>query len=472
MKHERLNIPEQVADLLKGLVFDGEDLNLQRVIYYSMVLLGAFAGLILLLFCPLLGYNAFINGFAAVVTVLISGYLCYLYRHNLPWFIILLMIAYCNYSIAVGVYLDPSIRPANLYVQFSGYETLGIAILDVLIFVETLLLFARKHVGKEKTISSHLPGATKNRRYDPLIAIGGIGLYLLIFFASFRFGEGGTRGSSSALNEYRVLILLAGSFYCGNRKLYKWLWTVVVAVTSVLVFLSGNRIDAFGSAFALVIIWYSDFVDYKKILILLPIGLIGMVMIGVVRGGAITAETIGRSFQALWKSKLTFDTPIYAYVPTLCMIELSKRLPFAEKVSLLWRHIVYAFTPWASGASSPDLSTFSVKYYAHSYGFLSTGYFYVWFWHLGSALLAALVQLYQKFQVQYLRKKAKTYFDQLKLILSWYCTANVARWYIYGPMGLIRGMFVCGICFTIVFFANMLLRKYVPVLIQRLSKMR
>ena len=73
----------------------------------------------------ILGYSSQINNNIAVFTVVLSVYLCCVYRHNIGLFLVMFFIAYSNYSIAVGVYLFPEIRPTALYAQFTGVDLYG-----------------------------------------------------------------------------------------------------------------------------------------------------------------------------------------------------------------------------------------------------------------------------------------------------------------------------------------------------------
>ena len=457
------------------LLCDNGKLNTKKATHYGILLSTALYCVLFLLISALAGYSAFLNGVACFFVIVISCYLCVLYRYNLPMFIVMLMIAYCNYSIVVGVYWDPSIRPQSLYEQFSGEQPFGIAIFDMLVFVTVLLAFAGKYVGNEGRLNSKPGKGRTPRRYDPVIAYGGIALYLLIFFACFRLGEDGTRGSSSAINEYRALILITGSFYCGNKRVYKWLWTAAVGITSVLVFFSGNRIDAFASVFALIIIWHANIVNYKLIVAVLPVGLVGMTLVGTLRGGGITGAALLNSFKSVFDGKLTFNTPIWAYVPTLCITRLTETVPFMDRMKLLLEHIVYILKPWAASATSPDLAAYSRQYYAHAYGFISTGYFRFWFGPFGAVLFAGLVQMYASFGLKFVHRKARKFLDYLQIVLFWYFAANVSRWYIYGPLSLLRGMLICAVCFAVVFAGDHIiggLRPIVELKYQQLKAQR
>ena len=71
------------------------------------------------------GYSMELNNAIAIFTVVLSVYLCYVYRFNIGLFLVMVFIAYTNYSVAMAVYLFPEIRPTALYAQFTGVDLYG-----------------------------------------------------------------------------------------------------------------------------------------------------------------------------------------------------------------------------------------------------------------------------------------------------------------------------------------------------------
>lgn len=429
--------------------------------YYVVVLLSLIFSGILCLYTLYNGYTTPVNKVVAVATILQSLYLCYLYRYNIGLFFVMIMIAYTNYSVAVGVYLYPEVRPNALYAQFTRAKTYGPAIICVFIFCFALILLSKKIADDPKSIDSKSKQTQLNFEYNDVIAYGAVVIYLGIFFLTYSFGSDTERGSGSALTEYRILVMIVGSYYCGKKNNFKWIWTVVVLLTSILTFYAGNRVSAFPSCICLIVMFYSDFIDYKKVVAVLPFAVVFLALVGFMRGGfSLSIDGLVSAGQKLMEDKLTYEGAIFGYLPSLSTVELADVIPTGDKLKVLLEHIGYVFNIGTT-SNNPDLSFYTRQYYVHYWGFVSPVYFYFWLGYLGPVIFALLVNLYKKLYIKLALKEKPDYLNKLKYILSIFFVSNVSRWYCYGPMGLIRGMFVCFVVFTIVYVCDRLIRKKV-----------
>lgn len=438
-----------------GVVKKNTSLKMNYVIYTLFTMFSAGLCILGVLNSVFFDYYFNIDNFAAILSTVVSVYLCYIYRYNIGLFIVTVVIAYANYSVAIGAYIDPSLRPENMYAQFSS-ETLSIAIISILIFETCMLLFCRKIVTNQHKLDS------SNQKYikyenNTIIAYGAMLVYAMIFFLTFNFGDDGSRGGGSALTEYRIIVFIIGSYYSGNKRIMKILWTMLIGLTSILVFLSGNRIDAITAIISLLILWHSDLLSYKKIVFLLPFAVVAMVAVGMARGGEINIGTLKSAFNSLGKTKLAWDTAIFAYIPSLSIIELSKELLTLDKLELLLGNIEYIFLG-SAGNNSVELINYTREYYTHYYGCISPSYFYMWFGYIGSVLFAMLVNAYSAFYQKLPNLDLKGFNEKLKYICSVYFVCNVGRWYLYGPNALLRNMFVCALVYAVVYFANCLIK--------------
>lgn len=384
----------------------------------------------------------------AVLCIVLSFYLCYIYRYNTGLFIAMVFIAYANYSVCM-MYLDSSLRHEILHGQFGAYAY-SEALFCVYVFELCLLLFSEKNVADPKMIDSRKEMVIKHET-NYIVAFGAMALYLLIFFLTFDFSSDGSRGGGSALAEYRAIVVVIGCYYSAKKISMKILWTVIVGFTSVMVFLGGNRIDAFASLLAVFFFWYSGFLTYKKILLCLPVFIIGMMAIGVVRGGAFNIDVLLSVINNLLNSKLTWDTPMFAYVPSLAIVDMTDMVDLADKAVLLLQNVLYVFVGSSLG-NSHDLIIYSLAFFFHYGGCITPVYFYFWIGYCGALLCAGLVLLYKKFYQSTLQsEKLDSLKEKLKYLISVYFVCNVARWYCYGPNGLIRNIFVFIVVYLIVY---------------------
>jgi len=401
----------------------------------------------------LTNYNGIITLVISVVSVILSLYLCYIYRYNVGLFLVMLFIAYTNYSITVGVYLDTSIRPQTIYAQFTGEHTYGIGIMCIYIFLVSLTLLSYKNIINPRCIDCSIK---KKDEYNEIIAVVSPLIFLAVFLMNFTINSDGTRGGSSALGEYRIIFFIIGSYYSGNRKVFKYIWTIIVLITTILIFISKNRVDSFPAIIFLITFWYPSTFNVKRILTLLPFFVIMMVSLGAFRsssnpvGGFRPIQIVER----IVNDKLTYDGAIYAYMPAMATIELSSKTALADKCTILLQHIIYIFKIGSAGTSSVSLSSWSRQYYVHCNGFISPIYFYFWFGYVGAIIFALLVNMYKSLYLYAMNKDILFFKDKSAYLLSMYFICNVARWYEYGPMPLLRGMFLFFVVICLAHFVD------------------
>lgn len=428
-----------------------KSLNKEKTMFIFLTLFfwGAVLFILIDIICE---YPSTCNDLMGVLSFIISVYLCYLYRYNIGLFIVMIFMAYTNYSILMGIYIFPSVRPNNIFRQFST-QSFGIGIVCIFIFELTLLLVSYKLIIKPHIIDFSIKGFIDNIDYNKIIAIGGLIAYLLMFVMNFRFGTGGRdRGESSPLNEYKNVVAIISSYYSGRKNVYKYSWIIVISITTVLTLLSGNRVRSFGSVIFLIFFWLSDKINYKTVLVFLPIAVVVLAAVGFLRGSfSLDNMGLGDSFSRLLDDKFTYEGAIYAYGPSLATIELTSITSISEKLSLLWDHIVYIFTIGRAQSLNPDLSIWSGQYYFHYHGFISPCYFYFWVGYLGPVLFALLVNVYNKLYQKSMKRKLVKFRDKAKYVISLCFICNVARWYTYGPMALLRSMFVAFVMFSVVY---------------------
>lgn len=407
------------------------------------------------------GYRETINNIIAIVSFIISVYLAYVYRYNIGLFLVMLMILYTNYSITVGVFIDPSIRPESLYYQIENIDTYGKGIVCIFIFEFVLLLMSYNVVKKPQDFDVNDKYFIEQNEYNVVVAYGAIVVYAIMFFSGFNFGLGeGGRAANSALAEYKIIVQIIGMYYSGRKKHLTIFWTLIVGLTTLMTFMGGNRIDAISNIIALILFGYSHFLNYKRIMIALPIGIIVLAGIGYMRiDFSLSLEKLNSTLQILTQDKLTYEGAIIGYVPSLATIEMVEFIPTEEKYQLFLDHIKYIFTFGETVDVQGDLSDYSRNYYLHYWGFISPTYFYFWFKYIGPVLFALLVNVYIKMYVKSTRKVLVNFSEKLMYILSMYFICNVGRWYCYGPMCLFRGAFVCIIVYAIVYFVDNIIRK-------------
>ena len=333
--------------------------------------------------------------------------------------------------------------------------------LVMLLFELILLLLSTKSFWKYKEYFKIIP--VKN---NSIIAYGSIVAFLIVFFYFFSLGTEGARGGTKSVGEYRVLIMIIGLFFSNRQTKIKKIWTIVIIVTSVLVLISGNRVDIIAPIILLICFCYHDVVNYKKILSFFPLFVILFLFIGFVRGDRSklyeTRGEIQSVFQNFTDSKLVFSTPVWAYVPSVATIELTDKVDFKEKNQMFFEYLSYIF--YAGFARSIDKTDFELSYYtgqyfSHNNGFVSPIYFFFWLGYLGVLLFAVLLKIYIVIYQHCFKAVVADYKSGLQYCVGFYFISSVGRWYLFGPHLLIRGMFILIVLYSAVYLGSLFLNR-------------
>lgn len=423
----------------------------------------SFVTFIYLLIVTIDGYSESINKSIGIWALFLSIYLMYIYRKNIGLFIVMFFIAYTNYSVIMGVYFFPELR-FGYYYQITSVDTYGKDIISIMLFeffLAIFSLFSSKSNFSRNQIKRETP-KEKLKTSNYVVAYGGMLLYLFAFFYGILTGRQiEDRLANTALKEYRTIFLIISLIYSKHNKGIRNCWLIIIAITSLIVFLGGSRADAFPSLFAFAVYYCPKWIKAKHILLLMIPIVIFMAAVGYFRTSfEISFDIFTYTTEKLKSDKLTYEGAIAGYFPSLAMIEITDVLSLKEKIYLLFKHIIYVVG--GSKIGNPDLSEFSKDYFGHYNGFITPAYGYVWFGaFFGPLFIALLVQFYIHITLKSEKRKQSNgegrgqYLDCLAL----YFLSTVARWYCYGPMGLLRGVFVFTCIYLVVYICSKIFKK-------------
>jgi len=378
------------------------------------------------------------------LVILVSLLLIHEYRSNIGLLLVFVFIAYANYSVVVGVYWFPGIRPNSLYRQITNDKVYAEAILSMLYFV--LVLYVLKLLSPQESTKDIRFAGIKlfegESRRSELLSWVCIICFILIFAMTFRFREN-ARATTSVVSEYRYLFMIVSAMYATRKKQAKTVWTIIIAVTASLTFLGGNRVNALPTVFLLILLWYPT-VDRKYIL-LLPVAVIMLQLIGNMRYSvSFSIENLIETGKTAFEEKLTSDTFTFAFFPSVCSIDLADRLNSANKLAVLGKNLVYIFAGGQYGKYV--LPTFTRQYYVHYYGFFAplTCNFYVGI--AGAFILAVVTHLYVRCAAKVDWKNNPSGWEYA---ISAVFVGIVSRWYIYNYWQLMRGTLIISVLFLL-----------------------
>lgn len=391
-----------------------------------------------------------INKMIAIGVLLLSVVWVYQCWNELCLLIISLFILYSNYSIVVGIYLDKSLRPVYLYPQITDVKIYGIGIAMIFLVVLLLVFLTPKYRNRHANSISSL--FIRKENYSSALFYALFVVFVAFMMLGYTAGSG-SRGSSSALYEYNIIVLLGMFYYSGCRKECRIICAICSVIYVFMSLLNGTRVEAL----ACIIILFLCITRRKVKNHILLLGMFGGVLVfscvGTIRGGAFSAELGKKIINNLLDNKLVFDTCTHAYFPMLCMIEQFQTYSLSDAF-----HYLMAFLGTIlmgqSRVTDGDLIKTVARFYYHNYGGVTLGFFWVWFSYVGAAVFAAILRGYT-----HLIEKSDLKLSDLRLCVIIYVTATVPRWYLYGPWSLTRGVLVCIVAFSIFRLGARLFRK-------------
>lgn len=412
------------------------DRNVKRSAVVSVCVL-----LLCALFFAMKPYSETANNVYAVIVLLLSVILVVRSRHHNLALIISLFLAYSNYSIVVGVYLCPELRSVYLYPQIEDIEVYGIGIAMLLLLTLTLVLFMPSNRKKDRYIfAEHF---VTEEHYNPLVFLALTLIFCVIMIVGYGRVEEG-RGTSSALYEYNVIVMVAMFLFSGNKKWTKLICcgcTVPYVLTSLT---NGTRIEAIVCLIVVYLCVLRKEVPLWVFVVGIMMGAVGLNIIGIFRGSSVSfSDGLQASMAAMKKSKMVFVTCTDAYFPTLCMIEQFKEYSLVSGMEYLFKFIGTIFAG-ANRVSGGNLIDYTRAMYYHNFGGVVTGFFYVWFSYPGALMFGGYV-------TAILNQTKKRPHSPLPLCAVLYTTAMVPRWYLYGPWAITRGVMFCLVAVGLVY---------------------
>lgn len=398
-------------------------------------------------FFQIVGYSELSNKVIAIATIFLSFLFFMKCRGNLALMIISFFIAYANYSICVGIYLFPDMRPRYLYPQITDINVYGIGILMLLLFMLTLIVMTPyENVKVDKFVIED--------NYNPLLCLISILAFLFVIIVGYTPSVNG-RGNSSTLYEYGVIILMMAFYFSGGKKSWELAVFLGGVIYSLVSILNGTRVEALSCIFLLLVLGAGRQMSLYKFGGGAIVGIVLFQIVGTLRGNySNIVETGSAIVSDLIDSKLVFNTCTHAYFPALCMIEQFKSFSFTEGIYFLERFLL-TIVLGANRVKDGNLIAYVGQMYYHNDGGVSLGFFYVWFGYLGALVCGIIISNYLK-----LVSDSSGNRSALRMCCLVYLVISVPRWYLYGPWAFTRGILVCAVFFTIMNLADKLLRKY------------
>ena len=382
----------------------------------------------------LIPHTTLLNQLLAVSTIFCSIVWIYKCWNNMYLLIVSTFIAYSNYSIAVGIYLDESLRPKYLYPQIQNVDIYSVGIF--LMFLTMLSLAILSPKCKKNTVKVAREFVkTENKNDIVFFAL------MILFIGIVVLGNSrasNSRGSSTAIYEYASILIILMFYFSGRKKIQKNICAVCCLVYALTSLLNGTRIEALICVIIFALCYFENEINPVVLLLAMLLGLIAFSIVGTLRGNwALLKGNVGEIAGTLTKHKFVFDTCTHAYFPMLCMIDIYRKYSFLEAMHYLVAFVLTIFLG-QSRVNDGNLIQVVSNYFYHNYGGVSQGFFFVWFSYMGALIYAVVILAYTRFI-----NDKKVMLTPTKCSAIIYVVASVPRWYLYGPWSLFRGVLIC-----------------------------
>ena len=257
---------------------------------------------------------------------------------------------------------------------------------------------------------------------------------IVIFFIGFSVPEQeGDRGKPSPIYEYSLILFLIYFHYCGFRKLYVIIGSLLVIFFSLQNFIFGGRILGIQFLLSAYIMLFMQNVKMYKVAVVMVFGFITFSFIGVARGNVLQGDfDIYSMLDDLTRKGFSLDTAYSAYYTSESFLYLLHNTTIDEL------HYFLAFLKSIFLGNSVEgsvLPEVSLRYVHHSYGGVFSFYFYFYLGLLGIVFSALFLSFFLNLVIN-LNKSNKSL---IKLIVVW-VVCNTFRWYLYTPLVLLRGI--------------------------------
>ena len=380
-------------------------------------------------------YSRNFNIMIAIYVLFISLFLMYKARKNIAIFIVVMFIAYCNYSILYGRYINPSIASINDVLRSTSVDGLAI---NIMLFFMTCIYFFLKPITKMDFSAGLL---MSNESSNIIIAWGAIIIILIASIFSYTPATGDTRAGYSPLYEYSVIFFIVGLYFCGDKESYiTKIYRIAMLLYVLRDFIGGHRVPGL----QVLIVYFMFFAiqrkNYKQVTIAFLFGIILLNTLAIYRSSfSLHDFSIIAGLKNISKHMFAFNTAYFAYFASLTFIATREFFTMSARFS---QFLEFLASQIVVGTVGESLYQISRRYFAHSNGGVLPIYLFYYIGWIGAFLSGKLVSFYLNL-INSVDKKS----SGIKKVIMVYVIATVPRWYLYSPNQLLRGVLLLSLVY-------------------------
>ena len=392
------------------------------------------------------GFDIDIKPFAAFFILFANAYMVYASRHNIMMLLITPIILYCNYSI---LYVNViHILKSSYYTTILSPSVSNISLNALLGLTCILLLFVRwDKIKKVKSVSFPV-----RKKVNPIVFFFLVLILVAVFFKGFtRPTALGERGEPHPVYEYSLAFFILLFYLFGNWKTGRVIGVIIVCFYSLQNFIFGGRIMGIQFLLCAYLMYYVKVIPKKIVAIALVFFVLFMSVIGTMRAELLLGGFSVRGIvQALAENGFALDTAYAAYFTSETYVFCHDLIPQSERLFLFGQFIRGIFLSMNPEYVVPEITNAYVTHYG---GGMPPHFFYFYIGPLGVLISGILIAVYLN-----IVRKVTTRTPGLIKCIGVFVVCHTFRWYLYSPLGLLRGILFLVIVYYGFVFLRQLLR--------------
>ncbi len=391
-----------------------------------------------------------------ILLIILNVYMIIKVRENSLLLLLIGFIAFVNISLGytdciqlgktVSEWQLSALRSSSINIISAKSILLSMAIFNIFLD-NTLIEFDKIKLGDIES----------TRKNNSIISYGGV--FVLIFIIMYAFFTVGLRNNgtyvsvSSSIFEYSWIVVCFTWYYSKNKFFPKFIMITYFVMYTYIFVNAGDRSSIIIMLFLIAILFFYKFINIKNMVAIILIGVPFMNVIGIVRD--LTAFKIADVISKVYERGLYVDTVSYAYYGGLAVASLYERVQ--NKVAMIFGFWGRCLGIDSEFGSLPEYATKNFPDLLNNGGGIYANYFYAFGGYIGVTIGSLLLGII----VHIILKNRNESFFPYKILLVIF----VARWYLYSPMTLFRGVFVLGtlvliLCRIIYLFSTKIISKF------------
>lgn len=381
------------------------------------------------------GLNIDITPYSYIYILMTNIYMLLQSRKNFLLFIVFFIVLFSNYSIIYSNFIMKF--DDTLFTDVLSQKTTLVS-LNILTLFNLFLFLLVKWDSISPNYDSNIFIMPENREIwcSNILIV----LLIAIFFVGFKRPEEGQRGDPSPIYEYSLIFFFIFFYYSGNAKKYIIAGIILISMYSLQNFIFGGRI--LGIQFILCA--YIMLLMHRMKMSIVISGIVAMFflmsVVGVVRGELLSGNIdVNSILYSLVKSGFALDTAYSAYYTSESFVYILDKFLPQDILVFFWEFVKSIFV---GGDPDMHLTSISSDYVVQYGGGVIPFYFYFYLGFIGILIAACLVALYMNIIISL----GKTSSGLKKCMAVWVASTTF-RWYLYSPIGLLRGVILLAIVY-------------------------